>query len=198
MAGRKVFTREVLSSADVNGYLMDQTVPRFASSSVRGVAWPSPPLGALSELDSTGQIDEYMTINGVTGWVSVLNPVPQKMTLASGWAHWPSGHSDQYSYENLNLYQRGTEFELRGVIYPSASVPIGTVFPIAAGGLPAICRPSSQIMGRCFVISGGYSSTQRADVTPTGALQVLTVSTVGAGTAWEIDARWSARAGLSA
>lgn len=40
MPGRKVFTRETLSSADVQGYLQDQVVFRFASAAARDAAIP--------------------------------------------------------------------------------------------------------------------------------------------------------------
>lgn len=49
--GRKVFTRETLGSADVNGYLMDQAVMRFASAAARAAAIPAPTDGMVSVLD---------------------------------------------------------------------------------------------------------------------------------------------------
>jgi hypothetical protein len=49
--GRKVFTAgEVLAAADVNGYLMDQTVMVFDDLAARSSAIPSPTQGMLSYL----------------------------------------------------------------------------------------------------------------------------------------------------
>lgn len=59
MAGRKVFTSEVLTSADVNGYLMEQTVMRFPSSSVRGVELPAPTEGMLSYLEDVNRYEKH-------------------------------------------------------------------------------------------------------------------------------------------
>lgn len=68
MAGRKVFTREVLSSADVQGYLMDQEVPRFPSSAVRATQWAAPPANALSMLDTApGRVDYWHPTAGPAG-----------------------------------------------------------------------------------------------------------------------------------
>lgn len=68
MSGRKVFTREVLSSADVNGLLMGQTVMRFPSSAVRGVDLPNPEANMLSMLDTApGRIDYWHPTAGVGG-----------------------------------------------------------------------------------------------------------------------------------
>lgn len=48
MAGRKTFViEEKFTSADANGYLMDQAVPRFTNTTQRDGQWPSPPDGAM-------------------------------------------------------------------------------------------------------------------------------------------------------
>lgn len=59
-AGKKTFIAgEVLTASDVNSYLMDQTVMRFASSSARSTALPSPDEGMLSYLDDTDAVEYY-------------------------------------------------------------------------------------------------------------------------------------------
>ena len=55
---RKVWTRERLTSADVQALLMDQAVIRFASAATRTAEWPSPPDGALSYLEDAKRYDE--------------------------------------------------------------------------------------------------------------------------------------------
>jgi hypothetical protein len=57
---RKVFTAgEVLAAADVNSFLMDQTVMSFASSAARGSAIPSPTLGMYTHLEDAPQRTEF-------------------------------------------------------------------------------------------------------------------------------------------
>jgi hypothetical protein len=73
--GRKVFTAgEVLAAADVNGYLMDQTVMVFDDSAARSSAIPSPTQGMLSYLKDTGQVEAYGTAwAGIDTNVTSLN-----------------------------------------------------------------------------------------------------------------------------
>jgi hypothetical protein len=71
---RKVFTAgEVLAAADVNSFLMDQTVMSFAGTAARGSAIPSPTLGMYTHLEDTPPRQEFW--NG-SAWVS-----PSGMTL---------------------------------------------------------------------------------------------------------------------
>jgi hypothetical protein len=65
---RKVFVAgEILTAADVNTNLMDQAVQRFADSTARGSAIPSPTEGMTSYLDDLNRIEVY---NG-TAWGAV-------------------------------------------------------------------------------------------------------------------------------
>jgi hypothetical protein len=57
---RKVFTAgEVLAAADVNSFLMDQTVMSFAGTAARGSAIPSPVEGMTSFLEDLDQVEIY-------------------------------------------------------------------------------------------------------------------------------------------
>lgn len=53
-AGRKIWTRERLTVADVQNYLMDQVVMRFASAAARGTAISAPSNRMVTALDSYG------------------------------------------------------------------------------------------------------------------------------------------------
>jgi hypothetical protein len=87
---RKVFVAgEILTAADVNTNLMDQAVQRFADSTARGSAIPSPTEGMTSYLDDLNRIEVY---NGSAwGAVGTILQVVQGVktdtftaTLASG------------------------------------------------------------------------------------------------------------------
>ena len=68
--GRKVFTAgEVLTAANVQGYLMDQSVMVFGSSAARASAIPSPSAGMVSYLSDTSALQVYGT-----AWADVSNP----------------------------------------------------------------------------------------------------------------------------
>lgn len=65
--GRKTFNSgDVLNAADVQGYLMDQSVMVFAGTAARGSAIPSPSAGMCAYSTATG----FQVYNG-TAWVSV-------------------------------------------------------------------------------------------------------------------------------
>jgi hypothetical protein len=57
---RKVFTAgEVLAAADVNSFLMDQTVMSFAGTAARGSAIPTPVEGMTTYLEDSNRLDFY-------------------------------------------------------------------------------------------------------------------------------------------
>jgi hypothetical protein len=63
---RKVFTAgEVLAAADVNSFLMDQTVMSFAGTAARGSAIPTPVEGMYTHLEDTDRLQFW---NG-SAWV---------------------------------------------------------------------------------------------------------------------------------
>jgi hypothetical protein len=64
---RKVFTAgEVLAAADVNEFLMDQSVMSFAGTAARGSAIPTPVEGMLTWLED---VDRYEYRDGSGAWV---------------------------------------------------------------------------------------------------------------------------------
>jgi len=70
MAGRKVFVaNEVLTAADVNDYLMDQSVMVFSGTAARSSAIGTPTAGMVSYLTSTNALQVYGT-----AWADVSSP----------------------------------------------------------------------------------------------------------------------------
>jgi len=68
--GRKVFeANEVLTAADVNGYLMDQAVMVFADSAARSSAIGTPTQGMVAYLQDTSTLQVYGT-----AWADVSSP----------------------------------------------------------------------------------------------------------------------------
>lgn len=68
MSGRKVFTAgEVLQAADVNDYLMDQSVMVFAGTAARGSAIPSPSEGMVTYLEDADELQVYTNAWGGVG-----------------------------------------------------------------------------------------------------------------------------------
>ena len=68
--GRKVWgAGDVLAAADVNGYLMDQSVMAFANATARTAAVGTPSQGMVSYLQDTSTLQVYGT-----AWADVSNP----------------------------------------------------------------------------------------------------------------------------
>ena len=93
MAGRKVFTAgEVLQAADVNDYLMDQSVMVFAGTAARGSAIPSPTEGMVtyrSDDDTVEVFDgsAFVPVGSEPGLVEVKSALftgTQTASLAGG------------------------------------------------------------------------------------------------------------------
>jgi hypothetical protein len=76
---RKVFTAgEVLAAADVNSFLMDQSVMSFAGTAARGSAIPSPVEGMVAYLEDLNLLTTY---NG-SSWTTVANAGTASYNLA--------------------------------------------------------------------------------------------------------------------
>ena len=121
--GRKIFTAgEVLTAANVQGYLMDQTVMVFADESARNTAITSPSGGMFAYLTDQDSLYFY---NGT----------------ASAWAPFSAGAKgggqDQVFYENDQTVT--TSYEL------SASVNAMSAGPITIGGSASVTIPSGAV-----------------------------------------------------
>lgn len=105
-AGRKTFVAgNVLTATEVNEYLMDQAVMRFATASARSTALPTPSEGMVSYLDSTNVVEVYdgsswntisntglpYAMSATTASLGSLNQGPSDSISSAGTINWPSG-----------------------------------------------------------------------------------------------------------
>jgi len=90
VAGRKVFTSgEILTSADVNSFLMDQSVMVFADSSARSSAIPSPSEGMVTFREDQDVVEVYdgaafKTVGGLVAVESALKTDTFSASVAAG------------------------------------------------------------------------------------------------------------------
>jgi len=90
VAGRKVFTSgEILTAADVNSFLMDQSVMVFADSSARSSAIPSPSEGMVTFREDANRVEVYDgssfgPIGGILQVVSATKTDTFSASLPSG------------------------------------------------------------------------------------------------------------------
>jgi hypothetical protein len=184
---RKVFTAgEVLAAADVNSFLMDQTVMSFAGTAARGSAIPSPVEGMYTHLEDIDRLEFY---NG-SDWAtpSGLTLVKQQavgsgvgtITLSNAFSSafddykviYSGGVSTGAGYITVRFGLNGTpstsstyKIALIAVDYASSAVSasgdIGTSFSYAGRFLTNYADLSLEIrspfLARHTRISGNYS-----------------------------------------
>ena len=79
--GYKVFTAgEVLTAANVNGYLMEQSVMVFANAAARTAALTSPTEGMVTYLEDTNSLDLYTG----SAWIAQSSPITNQGDLIVG------------------------------------------------------------------------------------------------------------------
>lgn len=108
--GRKIFTRERLTVADTQGYLMDQSVMVFASASARGTTIASPSEGMVTYLADR---DRYEGFDG-TAWrlMSMLNP-PLPFTVPTNATPVRTTELDSFANYVLADPMQGQSYRLR-------------------------------------------------------------------------------------
>lgn len=86
MAGRgwKKFTREILSSADVQDYLMDQSVMRFDSNADRAAELLEPSPGMVAHMADYGLTQVYGGGSGPPGWHTLTRFLGYRNTYPTG------------------------------------------------------------------------------------------------------------------
>jgi len=90
VAGRKVFTSgEILTAADVNSFLMDQSVMVFADSSARSSAIPTPSEGMVTFREDQDVVEVYdgsafKTVGGLVAVKDVLKTDTFSASVSAG------------------------------------------------------------------------------------------------------------------
>ena len=154
-AGKKTFVAgEVLTASDVNSYLMDQAVMRFATASARSAALPTPSEGMMAYLDDTNQVEFY---NGAA-WGAVaasVTPVPHAISAINA------------SFGSLNLqsmYDIGVSGVTSTVTFPAARFSVAPIVTIAPGVSSADSWPGIRMFSVAasavsfFVVNAGPRS----------------------------------------
>lgn len=151
--GRKLWTRQTLSSADLQGYLQDQVVMRFANSAARQAQLPAPAEGMISTLDDTDDVQRH---DG-TSWVSLIYPGPWQTPASQARAN----YSVDYQPLRFRLTKRGRSVEISGMVVSGAA---GTLFTLPVGYRPLKISP--------LPAADGAAKAQLLQIAPTGAVQV--------------------------
>jgi hypothetical protein len=122
---RKVFTAgEVLAAADVNSFLMDQTVMSFAGTAARGSAIPSPVEGMYTHLEDSDRLEFW---NG-SAWRS-----PAGLTLVNS-----TSFTAQSQVDVSNIFS--SEFENYKIVIVAgltASATSGLFLRMLSSGTPS-------------------------------------------------------------
>ena len=140
-AGKKTFVAgAVLTASDVNTYLMDQAVLRFATASARSTALPTPSEGMMSYLDSTNAVEVY---DGAS-WTSVTGTeIPHAMCALNASlgglniprsdavggpinVNWPSGKFSVAPVVTVTNSNRGGVAGAYGIIFIPETVTAST------------------------------------------------------------------------
>jgi hypothetical protein len=135
---RKVFTAgEVLAAADVNSFLMDQTVMSFAGTAARGSAIASPTLGMYTHLEDSAPAPRLQFWNG-SAWASPLGTTLVGSSSFSGVTSVALDNVFTSAYENYEIY-----------FSASATSASGINFNLRAGGVPLTTATYDQTFIRC-------------------------------------------------
>jgi len=99
---RKVFTAgEVLAAADVNTFLMDQTVMSFAGTAARGSAIPTPVTGMYTHLEDSAPAPRLQFWNG-SAWRS---PMGYTLVASSSFTSQPSVSFNNIFTSEFDVYE---------------------------------------------------------------------------------------------
>lgn len=114
-AGKKTFVAgDVLTASDVNSFLMDQAVMRFATASARDTDLPTPSEGMMCYLDSVNEVQVY---DGDDWGAVASDPVPHAISVLTA------------SFESLGLppYADGSTGTIGTVTFPAGRFSVAPI-----------------------------------------------------------------------
>lgn len=142
-AGRKVFAfNEVLTAADVNQYLMDQSVMRFADETARTSAIGTPTEGMVSWLDDVNQVEVY---DG-TDWVNFTGDINQ---VTAGTALTGGGTKGNVTLDvdisAISTAQAGTALVATGEVLDVDIAAVGSAVSIEASQITDVTATAAEL-----------------------------------------------------
>jgi hypothetical protein len=168
--GRKVFGSETLSSAEVQGYLMDQSVMVFTGTAQRAAELPAPAEGMVCVLTDTDQVQQRR--NGA--WIDLGAVPPVAVTLdGTKLANFGGG------IRTARVWAQGRTVFCSGLVKMLAAQ--GTTLEVSVATIPAGFRP----VERETFPTLSSAAPLRLDVYPTGDVKLVTFTT-----ALAINATW--------
>lgn len=175
--GWKQWTRERLSAADLQAYLQDQAVLKFASAAAADAAIPagSRKLGMVRWLDDQKRAEYYDT-TGATWRYAFGQPVTAGVAFGGG-------VGNQAGFDPVRLWR-----EPGGAVHLVATLAV-----VAFGGtsdfltIPAGFRPIEDSERTIFYDSG--RTPQRVTIQTDGKVRVLPTQAFAAGY-WVLDVTW--------
>jgi len=145
---------DVLSASDINGYLADQSVMRFASSAARAAAILSPTQGMTTYLDSTGALEVYSG----SAWVAVVadGSITNAKLAASSV---DSTKIQAGAVGDTQIYANVDAAKITSGTFSTARIPNLDASKITSGTITVGVDTTSSVRGTNLYVSG-------AEVTP--------------------------------
>lgn len=178
--GRKVFGAETLSSAEVQGYLMDQAVMAFGSAAAREAAIPAPTESMMADLQDTNQTMVYRA--GV-GWVNIGNVAPAALTLTSAAANFSDGSTG--GIQIARIWAQGRTIHTSGLVKLTAGVAAASETSVAT--VASGWRPKSR---ECFPVTIG-TAAGRLDFYANGDVKLVTGTALAINSTFPLVGAWS-------
>jgi len=171
--GRKTFTAgDVLTAAEVQGYLQDQAVMVFAGTAARSSAIATPTEGMVAITTDTDELQYY---NG-SSWVPAL-PVGGWTTYAptmssGGSPSWSNGNG-VYNYAKYTQIGKTVHFVVQFTFGTSTTKATGNIMSLT---LPITASTSSagHFVGRC--VAGGVSAILNGIITSSANMGVYAIN----------------------
>jgi len=164
--GRRTFAAgEVLTAANVMGYLQDQAVMNFAGTAARGSAIGSAVSeGMVSYLADTNSVEVYKT-NGVSAWEPVNLSQSSNILVNGGFDIWQRGTSgftsgyfaDRWFLNGSNSGSRSTDVPTSDLAYSASATNSSASY---AGITQRIEAADAQyLVGKYVTVSGWFKRT---------------------------------------